>query len=183
MTESDTRRHDWIFGYGSLIWRPAFPFELSRPGFIRGFERRFWQGSVDHRGTPEAPGRVVTLVRHGGALCWGMAFKIRTEDRRRVHEMLDHRESGGYRREGVEVEFRDGSTGMALTYRATSDNDNFLGPAPLHEMTEQIRSSSGPSGTNIDYVFKLAEALRTMQIYDKEVHALELRLNCSITDW
>jgi cation transport regulator ChaC len=66
----------WIFGYGSLVWRPAFPHRRRRPASIRGFCRRFWQASTDHRGTPEAPGRVVTLIESPGDRCWGMAYEV-----------------------------------------------------------------------------------------------------------
>ena len=44
----------WVFGYGSLVWRPGFEFHSKHIGFIEGFTRRFWQGNVTHRGTPSS---------------------------------------------------------------------------------------------------------------------------------
>ena len=66
----------WVFGYGSLVWRPALPFCERGVGFIEGWVRRFWQGSMDHRGVPEAPGRVVTLAPEPGAECWGVGYRV-----------------------------------------------------------------------------------------------------------
>jgi cation transport regulator ChaC len=65
-----------IFGYGSLVWRPAFPHVERRAACVRGWARRFWQGSPDHRGVRDAPGRVLTLVPRPEALCWGVAYRI-----------------------------------------------------------------------------------------------------------
>jgi cation transport protein ChaC len=78
----------WVFGYGSLVWRPDFPFAESRIATIEGWERRFWQGSTDHRGVPDAPGRVVTLVEAPGAVCWGRAYLIGASSRDEVTQML-----------------------------------------------------------------------------------------------
>jgi hypothetical protein len=52
----------WVFGYGSLVHRPGFEYSRRVEGFIRGYRRVFHQGSTDHRGTQERPGRTVTLV-------------------------------------------------------------------------------------------------------------------------
>jgi cation transport protein ChaC len=73
----------WVFGYGSLIWNPNIKFAEQRKCCIKGYVRRFWQGSNDHRGTKEKPGRVVTLVAQdedgqvGDKLCcWGVAYLV-----------------------------------------------------------------------------------------------------------
>ena len=82
-SEENRRRHSldphqpvWLFGYGSLIYKADFPFINRQPAFITGWARRFWQGSHDHRGTPEQPGRVVTLIECAGHRCDGMAYQI-----------------------------------------------------------------------------------------------------------
>jgi cation transport regulator ChaC len=163
----------WVFGYGSLVWRPAFAYRERRPAVVEGYVRRFWQGSTDHRGIPGAPGRVVTLVDEPGGRCHGMAYRIAVEQREAVLGGLDHRERGGYERESVNLDFGGGTSLQgALLYRATSRNPNYLGPAPLREIARQVHTACGPSGSNREYVFRLAEALRTMQAPDPHVQAV-----------
>ena len=153
----------WVFGYGSLVWRPAFRHRRRVPARIRGFRRRFWQGSTDHRGVPGAPGRVVTLVEEDRAECWGMAYEVSPEDAGSVLASLDHREKGGYDRLRVPLHFdADTPSRPGLVYLANADNPNYLGPAPLEEIARQVLRSEGPSGHNVEYVVRLAEALREL---------------------
>jgi cation transport regulator ChaC len=161
----------WIFGYGSLIWRPAFEHLDRAPACVRGYSRRFWQGSPDHRGVPRAPGRVVTLVAEPDAVCWGMAFRVAESAWPEVLCALDERESGGFARLSVELVFSDAARPSArgLVYVAPEGNPNFLGPAPLAEMALQIRNARGKSGSNADYVLQLARALRDIDADDPHV--------------
>jgi cation transport regulator ChaC len=162
----------WVFGYGSLIWKQDFPYLEARPGRITGWARRFWQGSHDHRGTEEDPGRVVTLVAAPGEHCDGRAFLVEPE----VFEHLDHREKNGYERIAVEIAFGspfEGGSEQGVVYRASESNEAFLGPASMAEMAEQINRCMGPSGSNREYVVELARALRGMGVVDGHVFEVE----------
>jgi cation transport regulator ChaC len=162
----------WIFGYGSLVWRPAFSHAERRPGFLEGWARRFWQGSTDHRGVPEAPGRVVTLVEQAGARCWGVVYRVAPDDAQAVLRALDQRESGGFERLLLDVCTDEAEPVRALVYVAGPGNLNYLGPAPAAEIASQIRRSRGPSGPNLEYLLELRDALQRMGAQDPHVAEL-----------
>ncbi len=162
--------HDqvWLFGYGSLIFKADFTYLERKPASIRGHVRRFWQGSHDHRGTPESPGRVVTLAPQAGATCSGMAYLIRPD----VFDYLDHREKNGYLRFSTTLTFDDGTHAPGLVYIADPDNAAYLGPAADVIIACQIAAASGPSGRNRDYLTELADALDALGDVDPHVQAL-----------
>lgn len=172
MTTFDNHNSVWLFGYGSLIFKADFPFLEQRPASISGWSRRFWQGSHDHRGTPQAPGRVVTLIPDAGASCAGMAYLITPE----VFAHLDYREKNGYLRLSTTITFDDGSHAEGLVYIATAENAAFLGPASEQEIASQIAASQGPSGRNRDYLIGLAQALRELGQEDPHVFEIERHL-------
>ncbi|MEL6543971.1 MAG: gamma-glutamylcyclotransferase [Myxococcota bacterium] len=160
----------WIFGYGSLIWRPSFSYVERRTGIVSGFARRFWQASPDHRGTPERPGRVVTLVPDPSEQVFGMLYRVE-EKVVQTLDALDHRERGGYQRREVEAKSGDGSV-HALMYWADESNPHFVGAAPLDAMVEQILGARGESGPNSEYVLKLDEALTEHGVHDPHIRTL-----------
>jgi cation transport regulator ChaC len=159
MSTENASRTTWVFGYGSLIWRPGFPHVASEIACIDHRVRRFWQGSTDHRGVPGAPGRVVTLVDRPGERCWGRAFALPEAGRHEILAALDHREQGGYQRLSLPLHFPDGRTVQGLTWIATADNRNYLGPARPEAIARQVVGAAGPSGPNRDYVLRLEKAL------------------------
>lgn len=162
----------WVFGYGSLIWRPDIEYSAAEPARLHGWQRRFWQGSHDHRGLPHAPGRVVTLIP-GEGHCDGMAYRVGADVLAETFEALDVREKNGYERFEVELVLGGGGAVEGVVYIAPVENFAYLGPAPLAEIAHQIRTSQGPSGHNVDYLLELARALRALEADDPHVFELE----------
>mmetsp|Transcript_16798 Transcript_16798/g.36117 ORF Transcript_16798/g.36117 Transcript_16798/m.36117 type:complete len:225 (-) Transcript_16798:148-822(-) len=174
-----------VFGYGSLIFRPGFPYRRAFPVRAHGFYRRFWQLSADHRGTPESPGRVTTLLKPedvAGAniqepptVC-GVAYEVDEEHWEEVLVMLDIRERHGYVRTVVDIEpvlgqaNNDSSNpneesfpSRSLVYYAHEPlkSSAFAGPEPLEKTAAVIAKSVGPSGANVEYLLNLVGALET----------------------
>ncbi len=178
----------WLFGYGSLIFRPAIPFLERRPARVRGWARRFWQWSTDHRGEPWRPGRVVTLAPASDDVCWGTAYRLPEADAGTILADLDIRERGGYVRMEIEVELAESAaaapdisappprTVAGLTYQAWPGNRNYAGPTPIAEIACQVAGASGPSGANADYVRDLHAALEALGVEDPHVAALAAKL-------
>nr|CAH7759424.1 unnamed protein product [Callosobruchus chinensis] len=168
----------WIFGYGSLIWKIDFPYEEKILGYIKGYHRRFYQYSTDHRGTPENPGRVVTLIPAAEhEKVYGIAYRIKESDIEDVVKHLDFREKGGYERKTVMFYPCDQEHKPfdMVIYLANHDNFNYAGPAELNEIAKQIFKSIGPSGPNVDYVCNLAKAMRGLfpDVHDEHLFDLE----------
>jgi cation transport protein ChaC len=164
----------WIFAYGSLIFRPDFSYVERRRAFVHGFARRFWQGSPDHRGVPEAPGRVVTLLRMEGALCGGCAYRLDPRDAEATLARLDHRERAGFDRVLLPLAAAPDGAPFAdgITYVAAPHNPHFLGPLDEPAIARHVRVSRGPSGPNVDYVRELHAALRALDVDDPHVEAI-----------
>ncbi|KAI0101614.1 ChaC-domain-containing protein [Nemania sp. FL0031] len=168
----------WIFGYGSLIWKP--------PPHYGGFQAGL-RAIQDHRGTPTAPGRVVTLIERSfwAALAdahddapekvWGTAYRIKAEHVDEVSRYLDIREINGYTIHYTPFHPADGSAPIrTLVYIGTPDNDQFVGPQDPQALAEHIQRSEGPSGLNRDYLLELEKALDELSPESGDAHVTDL---------
>lgn len=160
----------WLFGYGSLIWNPGFVYAERRRATLQGWKLRFWQGSEDHRGTPESPGRVATLVRCCESRVTGAVYRLEG-DTEAILAYLDHREQGGYERLSIEVATEHGPV-SALIYIGGEHRREFIGPEEEALTASIIASSVGPSGANIDYLLHLQKALSDLGASDPHVDSL-----------
>jgi cation transport protein ChaC len=165
--------HDlWVFGYGSLMWRPGFDFEEARHARLTGFRRCFCIYSVYHRGTRERPGLVLGLDRGGS--CEGIAYRVAATRATETTRYLRAREqvSGVYRETHVPVELIKGPHRevLALAYIVERAHPNYAGRLPLALEARLIHGASGLSGANLDY---LVSTLRHLEELDIREPALE----------
>ena len=166
----------WIFGYGSLIWRPVFQYDMRQVARLNGYARRFCQASHDHRGTPDKPGRVVTLLPVVGEICHGMAFKLPASGRQDILEYLDHREQDGYERLYTPLHVEEGRIVPGLTWIAREFNPSWRAGETLEQVAQLVAECHGPSGSNRDYLFELEQALDALCMPDPHVSELSARV-------
>ncbi len=173
----------WIFAYGSLVWRPGFAFAERRRAFVEGWTRRLWQGSPDHRGVPGAPGRVATLVRAPREVCGGCAYLVE-RDVDAVLADLDAREQAGFERVRVPVMPAPGEPPFAeaIVWVAGGANAHFLGHAGDEALAAHVARSHGPSGSNVEYVLRLRDALAALAIRDAHVERIAELIGADASD-
>jgi len=166
----------WVFGYGSLIWNPGFPFVSTHLGRLKGAHRSLSIISHHHRGTVEQPGLVFGL-RRGGSVR-GMVFEVSDADWSSVRAYLEAREQVTmvYRDVMRPVLLDDGRRVSALTFVINERHEQFAGRLSLDQQLAMVRAGIGISGRNIDYVVNTARHLESLGIVDRGLMDLARRL-------
>lgn len=162
---------EWVFGYGSLMWKPGFEYEETRPARLEGFHRDFCIYSHHYRGTPERPGLVLGL--DAGGVCQGLAFRFAPARRTEVIDYLNERELVGYAYTPKVVDIDTGSEILrAYTFVADNSHRQYAGQLPLDKSAQLIMNAQGLSGLNRDYLINTVKQLEHMGFKDDSLHTL-----------
>lgn len=182
-TNADQDRGDlWVFGYGSLMWRPGFPHLDRVPARLVGLHRALCVYSFVHRGTPERPGLVLGLDR--GGMCRGIAYRVAAAERGETIGYLRSREQvttvylESIRR--IELEDHARTRVPALCYIVDRSHVQYAGRLTLAESLHHVRQGHGRSGANRDYVLETVQALEALGYRESELHLLAEQLRAGI---
>src|SRR5690348_15308781 len=162
----------WVFGYGSLMWRPGFEFTEQVPARLIGEHRALCVYSFDHRGTPEKPGLVLGLDR-GGA-CRGIAYRVAAKLRESTVKYLRSREQTTHvYREVTRSVWLDNEASQrvsALTFVVDRGHVQYAGRLPLAEQLRIVLQGHGRSGNNRDYVLSTVRSIEAQGFRDQQLH-------------
>jgi glutathione-specific gamma-glutamylcyclotransferase len=166
----------WVFGYGSLMWRPGFEAVEMLPANLKGFHRALCVHSYVHRGTRERSGLVLGLDRGGS--CRGMAFRVEAHNRQSVLSYLRDRElvTNVYLEKNVGVVLDDGRKTSAVTYVVDRKHVQYAAGLSVDDAAKIVAGATGVSGTNPDYVASTVQHLRHMNIHDPLLEGIVKKL-------
>jgi cation transport protein ChaC len=179
----------WVFGYGSLMWRPGFAYKERAPARLVGLHRALCVYSFVHRGTPEKPGLVLGLDR--GGTCRGIAYRIDKAQRAetltnlRMREQVTHVYRETMRQvtlaaprddtlDGSPCPDRDAGDRRvtALVYVVDRSHPQYAGRLDLHKQVHLVRQGHGQSGANRDYVLATIREIEEQGCFDAKLHRL-----------
>lgn len=161
----------WIFGYGSLMWRPGFDHLGIQDAQLYGYHRAFCVTSIVHRGTRENPGLVLGLDRGGS--CRGKGILCPSAIREPVIDYLYRREmvTSVYRPRMVRIKLLDsGAMALALTFVADPAHEQYCGKPSLETAAKIIARAHGRGGPNVDYLKSTLAHLDEFGIADGPLH-------------
>ncbi|MBC8158833.1 MAG: gamma-glutamylcyclotransferase [Alphaproteobacteria bacterium] len=165
----------WVFGYGSLMWRPGFEHVDVQPAMLGGYHREFCIYSHHHRGTSDHPGLVLGLDR--GGCCRGLAFRVAADHVADVVAYLDERElvTSAYIPKSVPVRMGE-ERAHAYTFVADPTHRQYAGHLDADAAAAIIMDAQGQSGLNRDYLINTVRHLEGLGFTDGRVHKLLQRV-------
>jgi cation transport protein ChaC len=165
LASHDPSEDVWVFGYGSLMWNPAFAYAERRVGVLRGWHRRFCLWLEMGRGTPNNPGLMLALDR--GGMCRGVAFRIPAETARSELLLIWRREMFGtaYNARWVQIRMNEASV-PAVTFVVNRAHPRYAGRINDAQAAAHIATASGSLGSCASYLHNTLDHLRSLGIRD-----------------
>ena len=169
-------RDVWVFGYGSLMWNPAFHHVEQRIARAAGWHRRFCLWNTFGRGSRENPG--LTLALESGGSCIGLALRVAAAQVREELTLLWNREMlmGSYLPRWVRLATADGAVD-AVTFVANRANERYAGRLPVARVARLLARSRGPLGEGREYLERTVAELERHGARDGDMHALLRAMN------
>ncbi len=171
----------WVFGYGSLMWRPGFAYVDREPARLHGYRRALCVEARHHRGTPDNPGLVLGLDRGGS--CRGLAFRVAAAEWPGARAYLDAREmpdlgdpAGPVYRPGWHPVRLARRRVMAYTYVVRRDHPRYMGDLTEDRAVAMVRNGHGISGSALDYLRNTVAHLEDLGLPDGPLHRLLRRV-------
>lgn len=168
-------RRIWVFGYGSLMWNPAFHYVERRTARIDGFHRQFCLWSRGGRGTPERPGLMLSL--ESGGSCTGVAYRIAPEAAITELDVLWRREmaSRSYRAVWVNLHMRQ-EMEPGIAFAVNRAHERYVPRLDAEAIARYLATGRGTNGDCCDYLFDTVDHLRELGIRDRRLEALAQRV-------
>jgi len=156
----------WVFGYGSLMWAPGFPYKDRSVGLLRGYHRALCILSTRYRGTHRQPGLVMGLCRGGS--CWGMAFRVPAVRIAVALARLWSREMPRrvYKARLVPVRISRGRKVRALAFIADPGHAQYTRELDLHSRAQLVAQGVGERGRCTDYIRHTLEHMYALGVTD-----------------
>lgn len=168
---ADSQGDLWVFGYGSLMWRPGFPHLEAHSARIFGYHRSLCVWSWFHRGTRDRPGLVFGLERGGS--CRGRAYRVAAVDRTEVQTYLYAREmvTPVYHPLQISVHLK-GRVVSALAFVVDRAHPQYAGTLESDQAASVVAGARGASGPNPEYVLNTHAHLLELGIYDPHLNRI-----------
>lgn len=163
----------WVFGYGSLMWNPGFPFLERQPARLIGRHRRLCVVSRHHRGDAGQPGLVMGLDRGGS--CRGIAYRVPAAAVAGTLDYLDEREIAHYpvyRRARLPIVLDGKRTVPAVTYVVDRRDPDYAGHLSVEEQAAIVAAARGLSGANRDYLVSTVSHIHALGLRDRRLEAV-----------
>lgn len=168
----------WVFGYGSLMWRPGFVYQERCVAELADHQRNFCLDSVRYRGTPERPGLVLALEPKKGACCRGIAYRVSESEAAETYEYLTNRElvTQSYHEMTLPLLLEDGRKVKSICYVIDQTHEQYRNDLSADRKARIIAEATGPAGANSEYLFNTYKDLKEMSVTDAEVEDLVKRV-------